>query len=105
MVVASKKYEILGMLIIFFSFLTMYVQVVNRINQKIVEEKQFDSIFEQNAVNMLGLCTDAIGGAVYAFNHNTLYEVSPFAAWFQCDKRLHPALLYPIFIIDVISKS
>ena len=66
---------------------------MNRVNQKIVEEKQFDSILEQNTVNMLGLCTDAIGGAVYAFNQNTLYEASHLFSLLLCYKLLHPALL------------
>lgn len=50
--------------------------MANRVSQKVVEEKQFDSLLDHNTATMLGLCTDAIGGAVYAFNENTLYEVS-----------------------------
>lgn len=54
----------------------LFGQVVNRISQSIVDEKQFDSMMDQSSATMIGLCTDAIGGAVYAYNEDTLYEVS-----------------------------
>lgn len=61
-----------------FHFLLLYenkLKVVNRVSEKVVEEKLFDSLFDQMSATMLGLCTDAIGGAVYAFNENTIYEI------------------------------
>eukprot|EP00250_Pteridium_aquilinum_P006787 c16631_g1_i1 orf=516-3560(-) len=61
-----------------FHFLLLYekeLKVANRVSQSIVEEKQFDSLLDHSTAPMLGLCTDAIGGAVYAFNENTLYEI------------------------------
>ncbi|KAI5058038.1 hypothetical protein GOP47_0026208 [Adiantum capillus-veneris] len=61
-----------------FHFLLLYenkLKVVNRVSQSIVEEKQFDSLFDYSAAAMLGLCTDAIGGAVFAYDENALYEI------------------------------
>lgn len=61
-----------------FHFLLLYengLKVANRVSQNIVEEKRFDSLFDHSTSTMLGLCTDAIGGAVYAFNENTVYEI------------------------------
>lgn len=61
-----------------FHILLLYeksLKVVNRISQSIVDEKQFDSMMDQSSPTMIGLCTDAIGGAVYAYNEDTLYEI------------------------------
>lgn len=60
-----------------FHFLLLYenkLKAANRVSQQIVEEKLLDSS-DHNSATMLGLCTDAIGGAVYAFNENTIYEI------------------------------
>ncbi|MCO5603326.1 hypothetical protein L7F22_057476 [Adiantum nelumboides] len=61
-----------------FHFLLLYenkLKVVNRVSQSIVEEKHFNSLFDYSAAAMLGLCTDAIGGAVFAYDENALYEI------------------------------
>ncbi|KAI5068926.1 hypothetical protein GOP47_0015227 [Adiantum capillus-veneris] len=61
-----------------FHFLLLYeskLKVANRVSQSIVEEKHFNSLFDYSAAAMLGLCTDAIGGAVFAYDENALYEI------------------------------
>ncbi|KAH7283931.1 hypothetical protein KP509_34G031500 [Ceratopteris richardii] len=61
-----------------FHFLLLYenkLKVVNRVSQTIVEEKVFDSLLDQSTSAMVGLCTDAIGGAIFAYNENSLYEI------------------------------
>eukprot|EP00249_Psilotum_nudum_P014604 c24909_g1_i1 orf=639-3668(-) len=62
-----------------FHFLLLYadrLKVVNRVSQRVVEERYFDTSLDHSCSVMLGLCTDAFGGAVYAFNENTIYEIT-----------------------------
>lgn len=54
-------------------------QVVNRVSQKVVEEERFDSRVDLGSPTMLGLCSDTAGGAFYAFDENSIYEVRTIA--------------------------
>jgi hypothetical protein len=40
-----------------------------------MEEERFDSRVDLGSPTMLGLCSDTAGGAFYAFDENSIYEV------------------------------
>ncbi|XP_022952155.1 vacuolar protein sorting-associated protein 18 homolog [Cucurbita moschata] len=52
------------------------VKVVNRINEQIVEELQFDQTAEAIPRGILGLCSDATAGLFYAYDQNSIFQVS-----------------------------
>lgn len=52
------------------------VKVVNRISEQIVEELQFDLTSDSNSTGIIGLCSDASAGLFYAYDQNSLYQVS-----------------------------
>ncbi|CAK9261476.1 unnamed protein product [Sphagnum jensenii] len=52
------------------------LKVVNRVSQKVVEEERFDSRVDLGSPTMLGLCSDTAGGAFYAFDENSIYEIT-----------------------------
>eukprot|EP01018_Ginkgo_biloba_P010354 Gb_14455 [translate_table: standard] len=52
------------------------VKVVNRVNQKVREELQFDRAFDSSSGGVLGLCTDATAGVFYAYDENSIFEIS-----------------------------
>ncbi|CAN6443641.1 unnamed protein product [Victoria cruziana] len=52
------------------------VKVVNRISQLIIEELQFNHLIESAASGIIGLCSDATAGVYYAYDQNSIYEVS-----------------------------
>ncbi|GLT94181.1 hypothetical protein SLE2022_119360 [Rubroshorea leprosula] len=52
------------------------VKVVNRISEQIVEELQFDLTSESNSRGIIGLCSDASAGLFYAYDQNSIYQVS-----------------------------
>lgn len=53
----------------------VYLQVVNRISQLIIEELQFNHLIESAASGIIGLCSDATAGVYYAYDQNSIYEV------------------------------
>eukprot|EP00252_Welwitschia_mirabilis_P007813 TRINITY_DN19529_c0_g1_i1.p1 TRINITY_DN19529_c0_g1~~TRINITY_DN19529_c0_g1_i1.p1 ORF type:complete len:1023 (+),score=246.07 TRINITY_DN19529_c0_g1_i1:343-3411(+) len=62
-----------------FHFLLLYgnkVKVVNRVNQRVREELHFERSFESNTTEILGLCSDAIAGVFYAYDENSIFEIS-----------------------------
>ncbi|XP_078436870.1 zinc ion binding protein isoform X2 [Wolffia australiana] len=52
------------------------VKVVNRVSQKIVEELKFDYSPESALKRIIGLCTDAAAGLFYAYDENSIFQVS-----------------------------
>ncbi|GMP79922.1 hypothetical protein CsSME_00035240 [Camellia sinensis var. sinensis] len=52
------------------------VKVVNRINEQIIEELQFDETPESMSRGIIGLCSDASAGLFYAYDQNSIFQVS-----------------------------
>ncbi|XP_042039227.1 vacuolar sorting protein 18-like isoform X1 [Salvia splendens] len=52
------------------------VKVVNRINQQIVEELYFDQTSDAVSRGVLALCSDASAGLFYAYDQNSIFQVS-----------------------------
>ncbi|XP_022148071.1 vacuolar protein sorting-associated protein 18 homolog [Momordica charantia] len=52
------------------------VKVVNRISEQIIEELQFDQTAEATSRGILGLCSDATAGLFYAYDQNSVFQVS-----------------------------
>lgn len=52
------------------------VKVVNRVSQKVREELQFDHAFDSISGGILGLCSDATAGVYYAYDENSIFEIS-----------------------------
>ena len=51
------------------------LKVVNRVSQKVVEEHRFDTRSDLGSPTMLGLCSDVGGGAYYAYDEISIFEV------------------------------
>ncbi|KAK6919503.1 Pep3/Vps18/deep orange [Dillenia turbinata] len=52
------------------------VKVVNRISEQIIEELQFDQTPESSPRGIMGLCSDASAGLFYAYDQNSIFQVS-----------------------------
>ncbi|CAI9275519.1 unnamed protein product [Lactuca saligna] len=52
------------------------VKVVNRISEQIVEELQFDQTSETASKGIIGLSIDASAGLFYAYDENSIFQVS-----------------------------
>ncbi|KAL2986154.1 hypothetical protein AAZX31_12G190100 [Glycine max] len=52
------------------------VKVVNRISEKIIEELQFDQTSDSASKGIIGLCSDATAGLFYAYDQNSIFQVS-----------------------------
>ncbi|KAM7498191.1 hypothetical protein LguiA_022605 [Lonicera macranthoides] len=52
------------------------VKVVNRISEQIVEELHFDQTPESVSRGIIGLCSDASAGLFYAYDQNSVFQVS-----------------------------
>ncbi|KAF5180254.1 Vacuolar sorting protein [Thalictrum thalictroides] len=52
------------------------VKVVNRISQHIIEELHFDHSSESVSRGIIGLCSDATAGLFYAYDQNSIFQVS-----------------------------
>ncbi|KAH0984456.1 hypothetical protein GBA52_011633 [Prunus armeniaca] len=52
------------------------VKVVNRISEQIIEELQFDQTPESVSRGVIGLCSDATAGLFYAYDQNSVFQVS-----------------------------
>ncbi|KAF2283472.1 hypothetical protein GH714_008618 [Hevea brasiliensis] len=52
------------------------VKVVNRISEQIIEELQFDQTSESVSRDVIGLCIDATAGLFYAYDQNSVFQVS-----------------------------
>ncbi|CAA6658409.1 unnamed protein product [Spirodela intermedia] len=52
------------------------VKVVNRVSQKIIEELKFDHSPESASKGIIGLCSDAAAGLFYAYDENSIFQVS-----------------------------
>ncbi|KAJ4822464.1 Vacuolar protein sorting-associated protein 18 like protein [Turnera subulata] len=52
------------------------VKVVNRISEQIIEELQFDQSSESSSRGIIGLCSDATAGFIYAYDQNAIFQVS-----------------------------
>ncbi|KAF3437477.1 hypothetical protein FNV43_RR20230 [Rhamnella rubrinervis] len=52
------------------------VKVLNRISEQIVEELQFDLTSESVSRGIIGLCSDATAGLFYAYDQNSIFQVS-----------------------------
>ncbi|XP_038693939.1 vacuolar sorting protein 18 [Tripterygium wilfordii] len=52
------------------------VKVVNRISEQIIEELQFDQMSESVSRGIIGLCSDATAGLFYAYDQNSIFQVS-----------------------------
>ncbi|CAL5330485.1 unnamed protein product [Camellia sinensis] len=52
------------------------VKVVNRISEQIIEELQFDETPESMSRGISGLCSDASAGLFYAYDQNSIFQVS-----------------------------
>ncbi|KAI8002200.1 Vacuolar sorting protein 18 [Camellia lanceoleosa] len=52
------------------------VKVVNRISEQIIEELQFDETPESMSRGIIGLCSDASAGLFYAYDQNSIFQVS-----------------------------
>ncbi|KAL6493527.1 Vacuolar protein sorting-associated protein 18 like protein [Orobanche gracilis] len=50
--------------------------VVNRISEQVVEELYFDQTTEAVSRGILGLCSDASAGLFYAYDQNSIFQVS-----------------------------
>ncbi|XWS68577.1 hypothetical protein CRYUN_Cryun04dG0102200 [Craigia yunnanensis] len=52
------------------------VKVVNRISEQIIEELQFDQASDSSSRGIIGLCSDATAGLFYAYDQNSIFQVS-----------------------------
>ncbi|KAI3440706.1 Pep3_Vps18 domain-containing protein [Psidium guajava] len=52
------------------------VKVVNRISEQIIEELQFDQTSESLSRGIIGLCSDVTAGLFYAYDQNSIFQVS-----------------------------
>ncbi|KAK8469577.1 hypothetical protein PHAVU_005G107700 [Phaseolus vulgaris] len=52
------------------------VKVVNRISENIIEELQFDQTSDSASKGIIGLCSDATAGLFYAYDQNSIFQVS-----------------------------
>ncbi|KDO55775.1 hypothetical protein CISIN_1g0019782mg, partial [Citrus sinensis] len=52
------------------------VKVVNRISEQIIEELQFDQTSDSISRGIIGLCSDATAGVFYAYDQNSIFQVS-----------------------------
>ncbi|KAH7576857.1 hypothetical protein JRO89_XS01G0163500 [Xanthoceras sorbifolium] len=52
------------------------VKVVNRISEQIIEELHFDQTSESMSRGIIGLCSDATAGVFYAYDQNSIFQVS-----------------------------
>ncbi|XP_051136765.1 vacuolar sorting protein 18 [Andrographis paniculata] len=52
------------------------VKVVNRISEQIVEELSFDQAYDTVSRGVLGLCSDASAGLFYAYDQNSIFQIS-----------------------------
>ncbi|KAI4322619.1 hypothetical protein L6164_022296 [Bauhinia variegata] len=52
------------------------VKVVNRISEQIIEELQFDLTSDSASRGIIGLCSDATAGLFYAYDQNSIFQVS-----------------------------
>ncbi|KAL3628860.1 Vacuolar protein sorting-associated protein 18 like protein [Castilleja foliolosa] len=52
------------------------VKVVNRISEQIVEELYFDQTPDAVSRGIMGLCSDASAGLFYAYDQNSIFQVS-----------------------------
>lgn len=52
------------------------VKVVNRISEQIVEELHFDQTSDSVSKGIIGLCSDASAGLFYAYDQNSIFQVS-----------------------------
>lgn len=52
------------------------VKVVNRISEQIIEELQFDQTSDSISKGIIGLCSDATAGVFYAYDQNSIFQVS-----------------------------
>ncbi|PIN14046.1 hypothetical protein CDL12_13329 [Handroanthus impetiginosus] len=52
------------------------IKVVNRISEQIVEELNFDQTPDAVSRGVLGLCSDASAGLFYAYDQNSIFQVS-----------------------------
>lgn len=52
------------------------VKVVNRISEQIVEELYFDQATDAVRRGIIGLCSDASAGLFYAYDQNSIFQVS-----------------------------
>ncbi|KAL1198179.1 Vacuolar sorting protein 18 [Cardamine amara subsp. amara] len=52
------------------------VKVVNRISEQIIEELQFDITADSVSRGIIGLCSDASAGLFYAYDQNSIFQVS-----------------------------
>ncbi|TYH86099.1 hypothetical protein ES332_D01G018600v1 [Gossypium tomentosum] len=52
------------------------VKVVNRISEQIIEELQFDQVSDSSSRGIIGLCSDATAGLFYAYDQNSIFQVS-----------------------------
>uniref|UniRef100_A0A803N7L5 Pep3/Vps18/deep orange domain-containing protein n=1 Tax=Chenopodium quinoa TaxID=63459 RepID=A0A803N7L5_CHEQI len=52
------------------------VKVVNRISEQIIEELHFHLTSESSSKGILGLCSDASAGLFYAYDQNSIFQVS-----------------------------
>lgn len=53
-----------------------YWQIVNRISKQIVEELVFDQTPDAVSRGISGLCSDASAGLFYAYDQNSIFQVS-----------------------------
>ncbi|KAK2427383.1 vacuolar sorting protein [Trifolium repens] len=52
------------------------VKVVNRISENIIEELQFDQTSDSASKGIIGLSSDATAGLFYAYDQNSIFQVS-----------------------------
>ncbi|GMJ05536.1 vacuolar protein sorting 18 [Hibiscus trionum] len=52
------------------------VKVVNRISEQTIEELQFDQVSDSTSRGIIGLCSDATAGLFYAYDQNSIFQVS-----------------------------
>ncbi|XP_010533738.1 PREDICTED: vacuolar protein sorting-associated protein 18 homolog isoform X2 [Tarenaya hassleriana] len=52
------------------------VKVVNRISEQIIEELHFDLTTDSASRGVIGLCSDASAGLFYAYDQNSIFQVS-----------------------------
>ncbi|KAJ4729899.1 vacuolar protein sorting-associated protein 18-like [Melia azedarach] len=52
------------------------VKVVNRISEQIIEELRFDQTSDSISRGVIGLCSDATAGVFYAYDQNSIFQVS-----------------------------
>lgn len=78
------------------------VKVVNRISEQIVEELQFDQTSETASKGIIGLSIDASAGLFYAYDENSIFQVSFMSFQFPLHLNYHSPHFFLLILINIL---